>query len=97
MSDSTTTETIIVIGASSLIAQAFITKTFTHQAYTDQAVIQQASNQQSNRHDTSPLQIITVSRQNKLILHELTDNISKHRLLIVLTVSARSQAKSVAL
>lgn len=78
MSDSTTTETIIVIGASSLIAQAFIAKTFTHQAYTDQAVIQQASSQQLNRHDTSPLQIITVSRQNKLILHDLTDNISHH-------------------
>ncbi|MGI2169530.1 SDR family NAD(P)-dependent oxidoreductase [Shewanella sp. MF05960] len=61
MSDSTTTETIIVIGASSLIAQAFI----------EQTCHQHAKQQQPNLPVAEPLQIITVSRQNSIKLPEL--------------------------
>ncbi|GGP65298.1 SDR family NAD(P)-dependent oxidoreductase [Shewanella saliphila] len=61
MSDSTTTETIIVIGASSFIAQAFI----------EQTCHQHAKQQQQNSPVAEPLQIITISRQANIKLPEL--------------------------
>ncbi|MBB1381056.1 SDR family NAD(P)-dependent oxidoreductase [Shewanella sp. SR41-2] len=61
MSDSTTTENIIVIGASSLSAQAFI----------EQTCHQHAKQQRSNLPVAEPLQIITVSRQASIKLPEL--------------------------
>ena len=62
MSDSTTTETIIVIGASSLIAQAFIEQT-----------CNQHAKQQPNLPAAESLQIITISRQASIKLPELMD------------------------
>ncbi|GGP36604.1 short-chain dehydrogenase [Shewanella algicola] len=69
MSDPTTTETIIVIGASSFIAQGFI----------EQACHQHAKQLQPNSPVAEPLQIITVSRQASIKLpvlmgRELTDS-----------------------
>ncbi|MCL1114573.1 SDR family NAD(P)-dependent oxidoreductase [Shewanella basaltis] len=63
MSDSTLAETMIVIGASSFIAKAFI----------EQACHQHIKQQQLNLPVAVPLQIITISRQASIKLPELMD------------------------
>lgn len=61
MSEPISAQTIIVIGASSFIAQAFI----------EQACDQHAKQQQPNLPVAEPLQIITISRQASIKLPEL--------------------------